>query len=157
MEFSVLGPVEARSDGRSLRLGSARARAVLALLLAHAGQVISADRLADELWPGQPARTAVPSLQVRISELRKAFRSAGEPDRLATHPAGYSLTLGPADCDATRFEALAADGTAALAAGDAAAAVERLDEALGLWRGQAFADVDAPSVHLRSPVRRAAR
>jgi DNA-binding SARP family transcriptional activator/pimeloyl-ACP methyl ester carboxylesterase len=146
VEFSVLGPVEARSDGRLLRLGSARARAVLALLLAHPGQVISADRLADELWPAQQARTAVPSLQVRISELRKAFRSAGEPDRLATHPAGYSLTLGPADCDATRFAALAADGTAALAAGDAVAAVERLDEALGLWRGQAFADVDAPSV-----------
>ena len=88
MEFRVLGPVEVTVSGRSLGLGGARARAVLAMLLAHANQVVSADRLGDELWPGHPADKAAASLQVRLSELRKAFRSAAGADRLATRAPG---------------------------------------------------------------------
>ena len=71
MEFSVLGPVEVTAGGRPLALGGARARGVLAMLLAHVSQVVSADRLAGELWPGHPADKAAASLQVRLSELRK--------------------------------------------------------------------------------------
>src|ERR1700730_3418731 len=146
VEFRVLGPVEVTASGRSLGLGGARARAVLAMLLAHANQVVSADRLGDELWPGHPADKAAASLQVRLSELRKAFRSAGEPDRLATRAPGYLLTVASAELDSLRFGELAAEGNAALAAEGAAAAAERLDEALALWRGPAFAGADAPSV-----------
>jgi DNA-binding SARP family transcriptional activator/pimeloyl-ACP methyl ester carboxylesterase len=146
VEFRVLGPVEVSVNGRPLGLGGARARAVLAMLLGHANQVVSADRLADELWPGQPLDKAAASLQVRLSELRKALRSAGAADRLATRPPGYLLTLAPAELDSLRFGELAAGGTAALAAGDAAAAARRLDEALSLWRGPAFAGIESPSV-----------
>ena len=146
MEFSVLGPVEVTAGGRPLALGGARARGVLATLLAHANQVVSADRLAEELWAGHPAGKAAASLQVRLSELRKAFRSAGEDDRLATTPPGYLLTVAPGDLDSLRFTRLASEGTAALEAGDAAMAAQRLTEALALWRGPAFAGIDAPTV-----------
>jgi len=142
VEFRVLGPLEVTADGRSLSLPGPRTRAVLALLLVHANQVISSDRLIDELWPGRPARKAADSLQVRLSELRKAFRSAGEADRLSTRPPGYLLRVAADELDAQRFERLAAEGDAALAAGDAVTAAERLDQALSLWRGPALSDLD---------------
>ena len=141
MEFGVLGPLEVTAEGRSLGLAGARARAVLAMLLVHANQVVSCDRLIDELWPGQPRGTD--SLQVRLSELRKALRSAGEADRLVTRPPGYLLRVRPGELDALRFEHLAAEGNAALADGDAVTAARRLDEALRLWRGAALADMDS--------------
>ena len=149
MEFSVLGPVEVTAGVRPLGLGGARARAVLAILLAHANQVVPADRLTDELWPGHPADKAAASLQVRLSELRRAFRSAGEADRLATRPPGYLLTVAPAEADWLRFAQLAEAGNAALAAGDVATAARRLGDALALWRGAAFAGIDVSSVRAR--------
>lgn len=85
------------------------------MLLVHANQVVSSDRLASELWPGYPAAKAAVSLQVRVSELRKAFRAAGDTGRLATMPPGYRLRIGPGELDASRFEQLAADGNVALA------------------------------------------
>jgi len=143
VDFRVLGPLELTAEGRSLGLAGARTRAVLALLLVHANQVVSSDRLIEELWPGHPADKAADSLQVRLSELRKALRAAGEADRLVTRPPGYLLRLMPVELDSRRFEQLAAEGNAALAADDAATAVERLEAALGLWRGPALADFDA--------------
>ena len=128
----MLGPREVAAGGRSLGLAGARARAVLAILLVHANQVVSSDRLVEQLWPGHPAGRATDSLQVRLSELRKALRAAGEADRLVTRPPGYLLRVLPGELDTQRFEQLAAEGNAALAAGDAATAVERLDLALGL-------------------------
>ena len=140
MDFGVLGPLEVTAGGRPLGLSGARARAVLAMLLVHANQVVSCDRLVEELWPGQPRGTD--SLQVRLSEVRKALRSAGEAERLVTRPPGYLLRVTPDELDSLRFERLAAEGNAALAGGDAAIAVRRLDEALRLWRGPALADLD---------------
>ena len=141
MEFRVLGPLEVTAGGRPLGLGGARARAVLAMLLVHANQVVSSGRLIEELWTGQSR--AADSLQVRLSELRKAFRAAGEPDRLVTRAPGYLLRVSSGELDAPRFEQFAAEGNAALAAGDAATASQRLDQALELWRGRPFADLDA--------------
>jgi hypothetical protein len=81
VEFSVLGPLEVTADGRLLELPGARTRAVLALLLVHANQVVSSDRLIEELWPGHPPAKAPDSLQVRLSELRKAWNSPSNPAR----------------------------------------------------------------------------
>ena len=143
----MLGPLEVTVGGRPTKLAGARTRAVLAMLLVHANQVVSSDRLIEELWPGHPPQKAADSLQVRLSELRKALRSAGEAGRLATRPPGYLLQVAPGELDALRFERLAAEGNAALASGDAAAAAQRLDQALALWRGPALADIDSvPSV-----------
>ena len=143
MEFAVLGPLEVTAYGQSLGLAGARTRAVLAILLVHANRVVSSDRLIEELWPGRPAGRAAGSLQVRLSELRRTLRSAGEAGRLATRPPGYLLQVAPGELDALRFGQLAAEGDVALAAGDAVTAVRRFDQALGLWRGAALAGFDA--------------
>jgi DNA-binding SARP family transcriptional activator len=119
------------------------------MLLVHANQVVSSDRLIEELWPGQPADRAADSLQVRLWQLRKAFRSVGEAGRLATQPPGYLLRVAAEELDALRFERLAAEGNAALGSGDAATAARRLDEALREWRGPTWTPC-------RSPVRRRA-
>ncbi len=98
----MLGPLEVTSGGRRVELPGARTRAVLAVLLVHANQVVSSDRLIEELWPGHPVGKAADSLQVRLSELRKALRSAGEADRLTTRPPGYLLRVTPGELDALR-------------------------------------------------------
>jgi len=143
VRFGVLGPLEVTVGGQPVALHGARTRAVLAMLLAYRGQVVSADRLTEELWPGQPADRAAHSLQVRLSQLRQALRLAGEEDRLVTRPPGYLIRAGADEVDAAQFEQLAAEGAAALAAGDPATAAQRLETALSLWRGTAFADIDA--------------
>ena len=142
VEFGILGPLEIAAGGQPLPVQGARTRAVLAMLLVHANQVVPADQLTAELWAGQPADRAAASLHVRVSQLRKALRAAGEPDRLVTRPPGYLIRVTPGELDAPRFEHLARDGETALAAGDGALAARRLDEALSLWRGAALADVD---------------
>lgn len=120
---------------------------MLAMLLAHNGQVVPADKLTAELWPALAPERAAATLQVRLSELRKALRPAQADDMLTTRSPGYLLRVAPEDLDAARFEQLAARGEAALAEGDPEDAARQLDEALSLWRGPAFADADAaPSV-----------
>lgn len=142
MEFGVLGPLEVTSGGRSLAIGGTRTRGVLALLLTNANAVVSADRMAGELWPDLTQERAAANLQVRLSELRRALRSAGEADRLSTCRPGYRLRVTAEELDVLRFERLAAAGRAALAAGEAAAALQLLDESLALWRGPALAGLD---------------
>jgi DNA-binding SARP family transcriptional activator len=155
VDFAVLGPVEMMDGDRLLSVAGSRTRAVLAMLLAQAGQVVPAGQLIDELWPGLPADRAAATLQVRLSELRKVLRQAGEADRLITRAPGYQLRVGNAELDAARFEQLAAEGDAALADGDVDLAIRQLDEALSLWRGPAFADVE-PSATVRSAADRLA-
>ena len=145
MEFRILGPIEAIDGDRPLALGGSKQRALLGMLLLHAGEVVSSDRLIDELWPGERREEAVKSLQVAVSRLRKAL----EPERragtasglLVTRAPGYELRAAPERIDAKRFEALAERGRRALSHGAAREARERLDEALELWRGPPLADL----------------
>lgn len=135
MEFRILGPLEAFDGDRAIALGGTRQRALLAMLLLNARRVVSTDRLIDELWLGE--RGAEKALQVAISRLRKALGS----ELIVTRPPGYELRIDAGDLDLGRFEASAAGGRAALAAGDPAAASKKLDEALAQWRGPALADL----------------
>jgi predicted ATPase/DNA-binding SARP family transcriptional activator/Tfp pilus assembly protein PilF len=146
VEFRILGPLEVLDEAdRPLALGGAKQRALLAVLLLHAGAVVSAERLVDELWGEDPPRSARSVLQVYVANLRKvlepgrARRAAG--GILRTRPPGYLVAVGPGDLDVGRFERLAEQGRAALAAGDAAGAAGLLRGALELWRGPALADV----------------
>jgi DNA-binding SARP family transcriptional activator/class 3 adenylate cyclase len=146
VQFRILGPLEVLDDhGRPLALGGAKQRALLAVLLLHAGQAVSADRLIDELWGEDPPETARSVLQVYVANLRKVLEPA-RPKRAAggvlrTQAPGYLLDLGLEELDLARFERLAAEGRAALAAGDPAKAARLLAEAVGLWRGQTLTDV----------------
>src|ERR1700744_5399745 len=132
MKFCVLGPIEAYADGRKVAVGGGRQRALLALLLIHAGEVVSRDRLIDELWAGYPPPGGSHSLDAYLSRLRRAFREVGADGVLATRAPGYVLRA--EDTDAGRFEAMAAEGRETLAAGRAEQAARVLAAALALWR-----------------------
>jgi YVTN family beta-propeller protein len=131
MEFRILGRFEALDDERELSLGGARQRAVLAVLLVHRREVVSIDRLVDELWGERPPPTAAQTVRVYVSRLRKTLGDG----LLETHGRGYLLAVDPAEIDAERFEALVADGRAALESGDARRGAELLSAGLELWRG----------------------
>jgi DNA-binding SARP family transcriptional activator len=141
VQFHLLGPLEVTRDGRAVAVGGPRTRAVLAMLLLDANRVVSVDRLVDELWPEHGQDRGAANLQVRLSELRRALRSAGEAERLVTRPPGYLLRVTADELDVLRFEELVSAGRKALAAGDAATAAGLLDQSLELWRGPALADV----------------
>jgi DNA-binding SARP family transcriptional activator len=137
MEFRILGPIEVLADGEPLEVGVGKQRALLALMLLKAGEVVSTDRLIDALWGERPPASALNSVRIYVSHLRKTLGS----ERLVTRARGYALAVAPGELDLDRFEQLAADGRAALAAGDAGRAAATLHDALALWRGPPLADV----------------
>ena len=145
MEFRILGPLEVLDGQRRVELGRPKQRALLAVLLVHANQVVALDRLIEELWGEQPPAQATASLQAYISNLRRALepgRPARTPPRvLVTQPPGYRLVVAPSELDAARFVALAEQGHRLLEGERPGPAAQALREALGLWRGPALADL----------------
>ena len=137
MRFGILGPLEVADDqGRELGLGGRKQRAVLAILLLRANEVVSSERLIDELWGERPPATAAKTVQVYVSNLRKAL---GE-GLLLTRGGGYVLVTEGCELDVDRFQTLVAEGRQALTAGDPRVACGRLRAALGLWRGPPLAE-----------------
>ena len=104
MEFRILGPLEVVDGDRPVTLRGSRLRALLVLLLTSANEVVSADRLIDELWGAEPPRAAANALQYHVSQLRKALAPA---DPIATRDRGYLITVEPDQLDLLRFERLA--------------------------------------------------
>jgi predicted ATPase/DNA-binding SARP family transcriptional activator len=136
MEVRLLGPLELADGGRSIAYGGARQRAVLALLVLHANQVVASERVLLELWGEDAPPGAANALQAAVSRLRRALPAG----RLVTRPPGYLFRAFPDEIDLGRFERLLAQGRQALAEGAAADAAEQLALALSLWRGPALAD-----------------
>ncbi|HZC99565.1 MAG TPA: AfsR/SARP family transcriptional regulator [Actinomycetes bacterium] len=137
MRFRVLGHLGVvGDDGAVVSIPGAKERALLSVLLVHAGEVVSADRLIDALWgedlPGNPQN----ALQHHASQLRKAL---GRKGLVVGRKPGYLLEVGADSVDAWRFEQLLRDGQTVLAE-DPAMAFSLLTEALSLWRGTALAD-----------------
>jgi predicted ATPase/DNA-binding SARP family transcriptional activator len=122
MEFRILGPLEVLEDGRSVKLGGAKQRALLAVLLLHANRVVSTDALLEALWGDRPPETAPKALQVYVSRLRKTLGA----ERIVTASSGYRIAVEPGEFDLERFRTLVAAGS--------------FHQALGLWRGDALAD-----------------
>ena len=102
IEFRVLGPMEVVDGGRPLELGGPKQRTLLAALLVHANEVVSAERLIDALWDEQPPETAHAALQVHVSQLRKVLGR----DRIVTRAPGYLLRVEGDELDLERFEHL---------------------------------------------------
>src|ERR687888_901597 len=121
MEFRILGPLEVLEDGRQIDVGGAKQRALLAILLLHANEVVSSDRLIDALWEEKPPETALKALQVYVSGLRKVLGK----ERLETRPPGYRLRIAQDELDLARFQRLAETDPR---------------EALALWRGQPLSE-----------------
>ncbi len=135
VEFRILGPLEV-VDHEPLSLGGHKQQAVLAVLLLHRGEAVAADRLIEAVWAGRAPATAGKTLQVYVSNLRKALGDG----LLVTQGRGYLLAADPDQVDSDRFEKLAARGREALEQGDPQRAQMWLEAALSLWRGPAWAD-----------------
>jgi ABC-type glycerol-3-phosphate transport system substrate-binding protein/DNA-binding SARP family transcriptional activator len=144
MEFRVLGPLEVWRDSEPIGLESFRRRSLLALLLIHANEIVSTDRIIDELWGDEAGTDRQNALWVHVSGLRSVL----EPERekraagtvLVTRAPGYVLQVRPGELDAWRFGELVQEGRALLAQDPAAASLV-LGEALALWRGRPYEDV----------------
>ena len=134
--FRVLGPFEVAVDGRPAPLGGARQRLVLAGLVANANAVVSSDRLIDIVWGDEPPPTALSTLQKYVHRHRALVG-----DRLLTRAPGYLLRIDAGQSDASRFESLLADATRLSTAGELSDAIAAFDAALGMWRGEAWAEL----------------
>ncbi|HLZ38190.1 MAG TPA: BTAD domain-containing putative transcriptional regulator, partial [Mycobacteriales bacterium] len=150
MRLRVLGTLElvdGRRDGAtSEALRSTRLRRLLAVLLVHAGSVVSVDRIADVIWGDSPPANPEAAVHNLVSRLRAALRTAGasaddspDPVALLTRAPGYVLQATGDAVDAACFEDLAARARAC-AVDRPERAVELFDAALGLWRGVAYAE-----------------
>jgi len=116
--------------------GGPKQRAVLAILLLRVGEVVSRERLIDELWSERAPASAINTVRVYVSNLRKVLGDGV----LITRGGGYAMARDRVQVDADRFRALVAEGRRLLADGDPAGAGRSLRDALGIWRGPPLAD-----------------
>ena len=146
VQFRILGPLAAYRDGETLALGGERQRALLAVLLVHANETVSTDKLIEQLFGRSGSRSgsgnAANAIHVAVSRLRRALGDGGGA-MLLTRRGGYALEIEPGQLDAATFETLLGEGRALLARDDPAGAAARLREALALWRGPPLADLAA--------------
>src|SRR6266542_1130597 len=149
MHFRILGPLEVEDGSQRLQLGGHQQRALLALLLLRANEVVPVDEIIEDLWGAEPPASATKSVHALISKLRRILErdgadnangETGENGVLFTRPHGYVLTVADGELDLHRFRSLMEEGRGALAAGRPAEAAARLREALALWRGPPLAE-----------------
>lgn len=153
MRLNILGPFEVSRDGTTGIPSAPKLRRVLALLAVQANTVVRNQQLMDELWDGEPPRSASTSLQTYIYRLRRHYRLsefAGDESEaaLCTSGNGYRLLLPPGALDANRFTTLVERGRSELKADKPEAALKSLRTALRLWRGPLFSDIEiGPVTH----------
>ncbi|HEX6262483.1 MAG TPA: extracellular solute-binding protein [Actinomycetota bacterium] len=140
MEFRLLGRLHVSERGRAIPLGGPKQRVVLAHLLLRSNEIVSADRLIDEVWGADPPAAARSTVWGYVSHLRRALGS----DRLKGGTGGYVLHADPSEIDAHRFEALVEEARRQMAT-DQAVAASTYSKALDLWRGPVLEDVSGRS------------
>lgn len=140
MRFQLLGPLGAETDEGPIELGPHKQRSVLAVLLLHANEIVATDRIIDLVWGEAAPRTADHSVQIYVSDLRKALANGSPADLIETRPPGYVLNVPPDSVDALRFQQLVKDGLTAVRTGDVASGRPKLEKALGLWTAAPLAD-----------------
>ena len=123
MQFGILGPLEVSDEGRRVEIGGHKQRALLASLLLHANEVVSLDRLIDELWGETPPPTAAKTLQAQVSRLRRSLNGDEDPAAhmrgpLQTRGHGYVLTVEPGQVDVDRFQGMLEEARRARAEGN---------------------------------------
>jgi len=145
VEFRILGPLEVVEDGNPVALGTLKERLVLAVLLLHANEFVSRERLIDDLWGEAPPPTAQKAVYVYVSKLRKTLAREGH-DPIATASGGYRLHIEPESLDASRMQVLVGDARELVAEGEMERAAARFEEALSLWRGPTLAGLQLESL-----------
>jgi DNA-binding SARP family transcriptional activator/DNA-binding beta-propeller fold protein YncE len=144
VEFRILGPLEVVEDGNPVALGTLKERLVLGVLLLHANEFVSRERLIDDLWGEAPPPTARKAVNVYVSQLRKVLSGNGR-DPIATADGGYRLVADPDLLDAERARSLVTRAREQMADGEPEAASRMLQEALRLWRGPTLAGLSLES------------
>ncbi|GAA3546382.1 BTAD domain-containing putative transcriptional regulator [Nonomuraea rosea] len=144
LEIRCLGPWEVKADGVPVKIAGLRRIAVLARLALASGQAVPTDRLLTDVWGDGSAATAGKQLHIVVSKLRETLAAHGGAEIIETVPGGYLLAVEPGHVDALAFIRLSGQARAAGAEGEMAAADALFGRALGLWRGPALAEVDAP-------------
>jgi DNA-binding SARP family transcriptional activator len=137
MEFHVLGPLDVIRHGERLRLGPAKQRALLAILLLRANRAIPKNLLIDALWGAAPPPSAEKNIYVYVCNLRKVLGH----DRIVRRVHGYLVTVHPGELDLDRFEEALRAGSRALAAGTPEQARALLEDALACWSDRPLADL----------------
>src|SRR5690606_25644655 len=124
LDLCVLGPVRLSVGGEPVAIGGPKPRALLAALAVNRRRAVASATLADMVWNEAPPDAYAASLQVFVSNIRKALRNSGvDPAAvLRTESAGYRLEIADDACDLGRFEAARDAGTRAAGAGDHASA-----------------------------------
>jgi WD40 repeat protein/DNA-binding SARP family transcriptional activator len=143
MRFGVLGPLEVRAGGEPIAIKGVKERRLLGLLLSRANSVVPVDSIFEALWGTEPPPSAAKSVQVYAVRLRKMLEPNGRPAEgslISRRGAGYMLRAARDQVDALRFADRVARAREAAAAGAGDIAAQVLCEALGLWRGSAYAD-----------------
>jgi DNA-binding SARP family transcriptional activator/tetratricopeptide (TPR) repeat protein len=157
MEFRVLGPVEVHNGFGLVDLGPPKQRALIAKLLQHPNQVVSASQLIETLWADAPPETAPAILHTYVCRLRHALRTDGDggtaDEVLRTRPPGYLLRVQPGQLDLDRFQALVRSAGAAAVRRDHETAARLLRSALALWRGEALANIASNELRRGEAVR----
>lgn len=142
----MLGSIEASTGATTIDVGHARQRGVLAALLVDAGDVVRTDQLVERVWGSRPPQRAQPTLYSYLSRLRRVLTSPSGAPLLHRRSGGYQLAVDRSAVDLHRFRDLCAR---ARSTSDDEAAADLLGAALGLWRGNAFADLDTPFFNLQ--------
>ncbi|MBM7789854.1 BTAD domain-containing putative transcriptional regulator [Tenggerimyces flavus] len=137
MRVGILGPLVVLDGDRPIPLGGAKERAVLATLALDAGRVVPIDRLVDVVWPGEPPRTAVKTVQNYVLRLRKRLAPLLA---IETVTRGYLLRGGPDTTDVGVVARLRAEADSAARSGDTSRRLACLQEALALWRGRSLSE-----------------
>jgi DNA-binding SARP family transcriptional activator/tetratricopeptide (TPR) repeat protein len=145
MWFAILGPLLAHDGEAPVDVPKGRQRALLAALIMHTGNPVSADTLAEVTWDGSPPPGAEVTLRSHVLRLRHALGPRAGLRLVTRHP-GYMLQAGDDEVDLLRFRCLGRDGGAELRAGAWGRAHALLGEALGLWRGTPLADIPSESL-----------
>ncbi|MEE6305591.1 AfsR/SARP family transcriptional regulator [Plantactinospora veratri] len=148
VRFEILGPLRAWHADRELELGPGKQRAVLTVLLLHAGRPVPTGRIVDAVWAEEPPANGPNVVQKYVAGLRRVL----EPDRSPRTPgqvlsltdAGYLLRVDRDDVDALRFERATRQATAARDAGRRQEAAAGLRAALDLWRGEPLPGLTGP-------------
>ncbi|MCG5218909.1 AfsR/SARP family transcriptional regulator [Streptosporangium sp. KLBMP 9127] len=144
LEIRCLGPWEVEADGIPVKIAGLRRIGVLARLALAAGQAVPTDRLLADVWAHSSAMTAAKQLHIVVSKLRETFAPYGGAEIIQTVPGGYLLAVDRDHVDAHAFTRLSARARSARAEGATATADALFRQALGLWRGPALAELDAP-------------
>jgi DNA-binding SARP family transcriptional activator len=137
MEYRVLGPLEVVDEDSPVALGTVKERVVLAVLLLSANEVVSRDRLIDELWGESPPPTAIKAVNGYIFKLRKTLTRNGT-DPIETATGGYRLSVDADQLDSTRVQPLLARARESASSDDLETASGLFQQALALWRGRAL-------------------